>query len=260
MCPNFWCFLLPIWMVLHISYGQIQSGVVYGGGCSTCPLSQNVGYDYRGYSMYPQYGQPYYQYPETSYYSQNFQQLPYVYASNQQQPVSNQQIITSGSTSTGTSGSSVVDKNTYSNVKTEIIDIDPKYFRYLYSNYFPRNVGSASSYTTRKVVGQQVPYVVKVDSQQHNNTNIPQVIKKHDVQHKTFTFKKTFVLNPDENKNNVINLNFVNGVPVTTEVSENLREETTIKPQVIDEVPATTEQQITTTDSEIPVSVNSWFI
>lgn len=254
MCSNFMCLLLLIWMYSQEAYGQIQTSLGWNGGCNTCPAASNTGYVYGGYPVYPQYTQQYNQYP---YYSQNFQQLPYVYASNQQQAVGNQQIINSYPTNSVTSGTTAT-KNVYDTIKTEVIDIDPKYFRDLYANYYPQRVRTPTVSRT-SVVRQQTPYVVKIDSQQHNNTNVPQVIKKHDVQHKTFTFKKTFVLNPNENKDSVINLNFVNGVPVTTEVAEEFREDTTIKAEIIQEIPVTTDQPEKTEDKK-PVSVDSWFI
>lgn len=261
MCPKFRSLLFLIWTFEVNS--QILSYPGLNGGCTGCPATaQSI---YVNYPWYPQSRQVIYQYPVTGQYYQQY--MPYVYVNNQPQPASSQQLYPNLGSDQITSGSRVIEVPTrkttddskvkYGNVKTEIIDIDPQSFRYLYSSYLPNVVPRPRKASVRK----DLPYVVKVDSNQYNTTSIPQVIKKHDVQHKISSFRKTFVLKPGD-KDSVINLNFVNGEPVTTETSDDLVPETTqLSPVTTTEEPViTTEEPTTTTENDTPVSLNGWFI
>lgn len=272
MCPKLLSLFILFWTAILEVNCQFQNFPGLNGACTSCQQNGPTGGNYYvSYPWYPQYSQLPYQNPT---YAQAYQQypqyLPYVSTSNQPQSIGYQQVYTPSTqpSSVSSVNAAIVtkDKANYDNVKTEVIDIEPKYFRYLYSNLFSK---SASLPRTRKIgVRKNSPYVVKVDSHQLNSTNVPQVIKKHDVQHKTFTFKKTFVLSPG-NQDSVINMNFVNGVIVTTEAPEELRgegelqentnerlhQETTTTEQPI----TTTEEPITTTENDNPANLNSWF-
>lgn len=252
MWRKFPSFLVLLW-IFEVN-SQLLNYPGLNGGCTNCQSDvHTTGSYYGNYPWYPQYRQVGYQYPSFGqYYSQY---LPYAYANNQLPQAGSQQI---NSNVNRPSVTKTTDNSKFANVKTEVIDIDPQYFRYLYSRYLPQSVSVPKSRKV-SVSNKRFPYVVKVDSHQYNSSNIPQVIKKHDVQHKTFTFKKTYVLTPG-NENSVINLNFVNGVPVTTVTSNDLREETTLPPSTTtEESTITTEEPTTTTENDNPVSVTRWY-
>lgn len=268
MCPKFRCLFFLLWTFDVNS--QLLNYPGLNSGCTSCPVSaQSNGNYYVNNPWYPQSGQVIYQYPQTGQYYQQY--LPYAYLNNQPQSSGSHQLLlqtqitpgsnlpVSGVPAKQTNGDS---KIKFENVKTEVIDIDPQSFRYLYSRYYLPNAVTVPK--SRKVsISKDSPYVVKVESHQYNSTSVPQVFRKHDVQHKTFTFKKTYVLKPG-NKDSVINLNFVNGVPVTTETSNDLQTETTTLPPSTttteESVSTTTEEPATTTENDTPVSVNGWFI
>ncbi|CAH2000542.1 unnamed protein product [Acanthoscelides obtectus] len=80
-------------------------------------------------------------------------------------------------------------------------------------------------------------YVIKKDSSQNNgNQSESRLIDKHEIQRKTYTFQKTFVVTPEKRPSGPITINLVNGIPVTEP-----QEMTTT-------VPTTT----TTEDNEVP--------
>lgn len=268
MCPKLCSSLFLVWIATLSVDCQIQTYPGLNECGTSCQQNGPINGNYYAIPWYPQYSQIPFQYPTyNQFYQQYPQYMPYVSTSNQPQQVGYQQLYTNQPSSVSTVKSEVnAPKTNYDGIKTEVIDIEPKYFRYLYSNLLSKPVYQPQTNTIS--VRKNAPYVVKIDSNQYNNTNVPQVIKKHDVQHKTYTFKKTFVLTPGD-KDSVINMNFVNGVPVTTDATEELQEEARVQEETNEslhqettttEQPiTTTEEPITTTENDDPVSINSWF-
>lgn len=223
MCRNFETLLFTIFLTILEVFGQVV---------------QPVGNLNGGYLMYPQYGQQYIQGQYSQLNQYNPQYIPYPYGANQRSFSSQAQPIPN----------SVADNG----VKTEIIDIDSQAFRNM---YYPRN--RPVDVVQRKINNSQqqrggsrkTPYVVKVDTKQYNNTVIPKLFNKHETQHKVYTFNKTYVIGPGD-REKVISLNFLNGVPVT-DGSATLKDETTsVSPTITEK---------STTESDNPVSVNNWF-
>nr|CAH7734891.1 unnamed protein product [Callosobruchus chinensis] len=82
-------------------------------------------------------------------------------------------------------------------------------------------------------------YVIKKDSSQnYGNQSESRVIDKHEVQSKTYSFRKTFVVTPEKRPSGPITINLLNGVPVTTPLPEEI---------TMTSIPTTT-----TEDNEIP--------
>lgn len=141
-------------------------------------------------------------------------------------------------------------KDPFANVTTDFVDVEPQRFNNLMNFYHLQP--QIQPIRARSPRYYQPTYKVFVDSKQSNFTEKPPtVFTKHEVQNKKYSFRKTFVLTP-ENRSSVINLHFLNGEPVNQEETpggarENVKEE-------IDTEPAVT----TTEESEKPVGVNNW--
>lgn len=141
----------------------------------------------------------------------------------------------------------------YANVPTEIIDVDPENFNRIMQRLHgqPRIV----SYETRvrKTKLRQPQYKVITETKKSNNTNAPQSIQRHEIINKSYSFNKTYVLHPGNDRKEVINLNFVNGVQVTDspENYEDGADEAAT-------VSTTTEITTTTTESEEPAAIDSF--
>ncbi|XP_056635345.1 uncharacterized protein LOC130444290 [Diorhabda sublineata] len=174
--------------------------------------------------QYPYYGQ------QQVYYPVNNQPIyypyPYQYGVYQPQPQRNIPETTKNKTE---------EKSTtpdpYAGVETEYIDVQPEAFRKIIQTL--RVQPTIISYETRvKTKTPKYSYVVKTENNQSNDTNIPVSVNKYESNSKVYTFNKTFVLHPGDNKDKVVNFNFVNGVQVTdspvVENIETLNETTTL--------------------------------
>lgn len=260
--------VLPVSPQVYGQYGYPPYGQYYSG--------QNAVYSpypYQYVSSQSNSYLPYYGYPVQSYpqnYPVNYPAYTYPVQSYPSQPVqTNYQYTYPQYTPTQASNTSQVDP--YANLKVNIIDVEPKYFDYykrffkLENNAYPIEViddtsgvgagggGGGGGVVEPQTQGQPY-YTVKTESKNFNFSSIPQSINTHDVKSKTYSFKRTFTVDPSKKGNNVINLNFVNGVQVTEEAL-------TEGPDQADATipPAVTEEAIsTTTENEEPVNILTW--
>lgn len=155
-------------------------------------------------------------------------------------------------------------------VNVEYIDVSPEQFREYMKRYkvTPTIIPIPPQYQQPYQPGYQQPYqpqyqqlyqsqyvppnpryIVKTSSSQSGDKNQPKSFIKHDVQNKVLKFSNTYVITP-EDRDRVINLNFVNGVPVTTTTEE----ETTTEPATTTTTMATTTEE----ESDYPEDVNTF--
>lgn len=260
----FLTLLLPATPQIYGQYGYPAYGQYYSGQSAVySPYPYQYSNPYPPYYGYP--GQSYvqnypanyptYSYPVQSYPSQIYQAGNYPVQQNYPQHAAIQP------------NNSHVDP--YANLKVDIIDVEPKYFDYykrffkLEDNAYPIEViddnsnagghGGGGGGGVQQTQAQPY-YTVKTESKHFNFTSIPKSVSTHDVKSKTYSFKRTFTLDPTNKENSVINLNFVNGVQVTDEPDVETRDlsETTLPPAVTE---VTTNA---TTENDEPINILSW--